>query len=425
MQGVDRINGPQIEAIQDISLPKLQRLDQEQGIPIYFLEGGTEQISRVECIFPAGRKYEQKKAVASLTTKLLQEGTINKSSTELAETLDFYGFRFKARNDFDFSYISISCMSKYFQKAIALLFEIINNPSFPENELAIAKKTASNNLKIQLERNEFVAYRLLTESIFGKEHSYGYNTNPEDFTLVSREDILHFYNENYKLSNAFVIVSGVVDKNNQSKLVEYLSARSTKEDLEKQYVQTVIEKEGKHIVEKIENSFQASLKIGKKTCKRNHPDFYGMLVLSTVLGGYFGSRLMQSIREKHGYSYNIYSAIEIMEEDAYFSISTDVGSQYAKAAMKVIFEEIEKLQKTEISDEELKMVKNYLLGKILRDLDGPFNSAATLRNLLVSGGNLSDLPQLVQGVREIKSSDLLVLAQRYFDKKSFTTVIVS
>ncbi len=430
MVGEDRKNGPEIQAIDSIRLPNIQRLDSEGTIPIYFIEGGTEQIARIEFVFPAGRKFENKRAVAALTSSLIQEGTEKKSSTEIAELLDFYGFRFKSRNDFDHAFVSISCLSKHFDKALELIFEIINTANFPEKELNVTKRTASNNLKIQLERNEFVAYRTVTESIFGKEHVYGYNTQPQDFLEVTREDILEFFKKQFKLSNAHILLAGNVSTIQLDSLIKTLKgsldARLIENEKHPKFNQKVAESlEGKHLKLSIENSLQSSIKVAKTTFGRGHQDFEGLYILTTILGGYFGSRLMQSIREKHGYSYNVYASIELLENLGYLNISTEVGSQYTELALSAIFKEIDLLRETLIPESELKMVKNYLLGKILRELDGPFNSASTLRNLLVTGGTLENITQLVAKIRGISAVELQDLAKQYFVKKSFTTVVVS
>jgi len=424
MQGEERKLGPEIQTIESIKLPEVQRLDDDGCIPVYFIEGGTEQICRLECVFPAGRKFEKKRAVAALTSALLQEGTDHKSAEEIAELLDFYGFRFKVRNDFDYAYVSINCLSKYFDIAMDLFFEIVKHPVFNQKELDVAKSTASNRLKIQLERNEFVAYRLITESIFGNDHAYGYNTEPNDFEAVSREDLVHFYRENYRLENAFVLLSGQLTLSHQKALLQHLDikAESKKQFITGQVIGLTI---NNRIDEKIENSLQTSIKIAQKTFSRKHKDFEGLYILSTILGGYFGSRLMQSIREKHGFSYSVYSALELLEEDGYLCISTEVGSQYTEDALKAIFLELEKLQNEIVPEEELVMVKNYLLGKMLRELDGPFNRAAALRSLLVTQGEIDDLPRFVDRIRSISAQELQELAKQYFDKQSFTTVIVS
>jgi len=425
MHEEERKTGPKIKAIQEIQLPSIQRLGKNGHIPDYFLEGNTEQIAKIELVFPAGRKYETKRAIAALTTMLLQEGTESKSSSELAELLDFYGFRFRARNDFDYAYVSISFLSKYFSTALDLLLEIILSPSFPLNEFEVAKKTASNNLKIQLERNEFVSYRLITEALFGKDHVYGYNTEPEDFLNADKEDILSFFKQNYDLKKSFAILSGKVSPSQQELIKNKLAIKCNQSISMTSSVANLTTQQGTLIEKKIENNLQSSIKIARRTFLRSHADFSGIYVLSTILGGYFGSRLMQSVREKHGFSYNIYSAIEMLEEEAYMCISSDVGSKYTKDALQAIFDEIDRLREEPVPEDELLMVKNYLLGKILRDLDGPFSSSTTLRNLLVTGGNMNNLPDFLNEIKSIESHTLQSLAKRYLDKKSFTTVIVS
>ena len=421
----ERKYGPKIKGIEAIHLPNVQLLESNGAIPVYYLEGGAEQIARLECVFPAGRKYEEKRAVAALCSSLIQEGTQSKSAEEVAELLDFYGFRFRCRNDLDYAYVSISCLSKYFDKAMELFFEIIRYPAFGKKELQVAQTTASDNLKIQLRHNEFVAYRLATEAIFGDTHKYGYNTESADFLSVGNDDLRTFYIENFKLENALVILSGHVTNQQIAALLKELPMRSLPKIKPKIGNAKVEFNGGETIEKKIENSFQTAIKIAKRTFPRGHKDFEGLYILISILGGYFGSRLMQSIREKHGYSYNVYASLELLEEDGYINISTDVGSEYTQDALAAIFLELELLKKELVPEEELKMVKSYLLGKVLREIDGPFNSAATLRSLLVTGGKLQDLPGFVDKIRSITAHELQDLAKRYFDKKSFTTVIVS
>jgi len=111
---------------------------------------------------------------------------------------------------------------------------------------------------------------------------------------------------------------------------------------------------------------------GKILFPRNHPDYVGMAILSTILGGYFGSRLMANIREDKGYTYGIGSGLVSMRHSGYLYIASDVGANVREQAVEEIYKEIDRLCNDLVSTEELNLVRNYMTGAFLRNIDGPF-----------------------------------------------------
>jgi predicted Zn-dependent peptidase len=148
-----------------------------------------------------------------------------------------------------------------------------------------------------------------------------------------------------------------------------------------------------------------------------------MMVLNTVLGGYFGSRLMSKIREEKGYTYGIGSALVSLRNAGYFFISTEVASGACSEAINDIHGEIRKLREELISDAELNRVRSYMLGDILRQFDGPFASADNLRYLLDLGLDYGFYDKIIHTIRNVTPDDLNVLANKYFQEDSFTEVI--
>ena len=172
------------------------------------------------------------------------------------------------------------------------------------------------------------------------------------------------------------------------------------------------------------NSLQSGIRVGRRLFSRRHPDFNGVFVLNTILGGYFGSRLMTNIREKKGFTYNIYSTADAMLHDGCLYIATEVNADKAAATLRAIFSEMKKLREKPVSDDELDMVRNYLLGMLLNGLDGPMNISDVVRNLLVEGLPLSAFDELVQAVRSIRPEDIQALAQQYLQPEDFWVVRV-
>ena len=147
-------------------------------------------------------------------------------------------------------------------------------------------------------------------------------------------------------------------------------------------------------------------------------------MLNTVLGGYFGSRLMANIREEKGFTYNIYSTLDAMRYDGYFYIGTEVGREFTEAAIQEIYRELDLLREELIDKEEMAMVRNYLLGNLLTMLDGPFNVSEVVRTLIMDELPLSDFADLAEIIRTISPEKLRELARQYLDPADMWEVVV-
>ena len=172
------------------------------------------------------------------------------------------------------------------------------------------------------------------------------------------------------------------------------------------------------------DTVQTAIRLGRRLFARDHPDSNGLFVLNTILGGYFGSRLMTNIREEKGYTYNIYSSLDPMQYDGYFYVGTEVSNEFAKRALDEIYREMEILQKKPVGKAELGMVRNYLMGNFLTMLDGPFNLAEVIRNYLSEGLPLESFEEMVRTVRQIDAAQLMELANKYFNPSEMWEVIV-
>jgi zinc protease len=172
------------------------------------------------------------------------------------------------------------------------------------------------------------------------------------------------------------------------------------------------------------NGVQGAIRIGRRFVTRQHPDFAGLVVLNTIFGGYFGSRLMSNIREDKGFTYGIYSSIGAFIHDASLTIHTEVGSHVIEDAVKEIYKEMDLLCADRVGEEELLLVKNYLLGNILGDLDGPFSIMQRWRSLILNGFTIERFDENINTYKNISAQKLQSLAQEYFNKKNFMELVV-
>jgi zinc protease len=422
---LNRKAAPIIHEVRHLSLPRPELVYLDNGIPVYVLDYPGQEIVKLEAVFRAGRPEEDKRLASRATSRLLRDGTLHKSGAEIAEHLDYYGASLTVPTNLDTSSFILFSVKKYAAEVIPTFAEILLQPAFPEEELENFRRTSIQELLVELEKGETVAYRKVTELIFGEQHPYGYNSMPEDYQAIQRADILEFYQKWYTPQNCLLFASGRIDQPTLELINQQLGQHKAPASPARKPLHHSAEHPNRQKVKvALPGTLQAAIKIGRRLFDRHHPDFNGMVVLNTLLGGYFGSRLMTNIREKKGFTYNIYSTADTYLRDGCLYIATEVSPDKTSSAIRAIFSEMKKLREKPVPEEELSMVKNYILGMLLNGLDGPINSSDMVRNQIVENQSPEKFELLVQKVRSISATELQDLAQRYLQERDFWIVTV-
>lgn len=361
--------------------------------------------------------------VSRATNRLLREGTLLRTGADIAETVDFYGGALGTSGGLDIAAFSVSCLKKHEAQLLPLFAEMLHTPAFPDEELETFRRTNIQALQIELQKVEVLAYRSITEQIFGKAHPYGYNSEADDYRALTRADLVHHFNTWYTPSNCRLIACGNVDASTVSE-INRLFGQDRRTGPVPEWTWEVGVQRPQRLQIAHPAALQSAIKIGRRAFSRRHPDAEGLFVLNTILGGYFGSRLMTNIREKKGYTYNIYSTLDTLLHDGCFYIATEVSPEKKDAALRAIFSEMKKLRTRPVGQEELDMVRNYLLGMLLNGLDGPLNTSDMVRSYLLEDTPFEKFDSLVHTIQTIGPAELQALAERYLQKEDFWTVVV-
>lgn len=413
---------PNITIPKDIKVKIEDKLVSKTGVNIYKLKFEQFDVIRLSFVFDAGVKYQTKPFLANTTVSMLSEGTKTRKNKKIAELLDFYGIYFDTSIDRDYSVVTICCLSKFFDEAIDICSDILLNPVFPKKELKILLNKRKQSLLVERQKIDYIARESFVASIYGNDHHYGSSFNEKEYDNITREDILDFYNKNYLKNNLFVVVSGNITPYHTDKIISLTDSFKCG-PFRKIDVSEVKNPKGDGFLEK-KDSLQSAIRIGRVLFNKNHQDFIKMQVLSTILGGYFSARLIKNLREDKGYTYSIFSAMINMEDSGYFVIASEVTSKFTQNAINEIFKEINILQKDLVDSEELDMVKNVIIGEIIRILDGPFGIAdITIENIQNNKSNLY-ISEMIEQINNTTPEDIKSMANKYLNKEQLTTVIV-
>jgi len=425
MAEINRKIKPEIKPVDRIDLYEPEKITLDNGIPVYLINTGTQELIKVDFIFNAGKWYEEQLLLASFTNNMLKEGTKKYTSQEIAEKIDFYGAHLETSTGNDIATVSLYTLNKYLEKVMTVVEGAIKNPVFPEKELFTFTQNKKHEFLINNEKVRHVARRMFNKQIFGGKHPYGKTAVVDDFDKVKREALTGFHKRYYTLSDCRIIVSGKIPKNLIPVLNKHFGSEvklSTGNSNINSDIPLSPESKKEHI--KKANAVQSAIRIGRPLFNKTHPDYLKLKVVNAVLGGYFGSRLMTNIREDKGYTYGIGSAIVSMHNSGYFFIASEVGNDVTGLAIQEVYNEIEKLQQKKVGDEELNLVRNYLLGSLLQNFDGPFSIAESYKSVLEYGLDVSYFQNHIDIVRSITPDEIRDLAQQYFDRKDLFELIV-
>lgn len=424
---LDRTAPPVIhDAIEfDFKLPPINTVQLDNGLPLYWLDAGVQDVVQIDWIFPAGLWYEQKPSVAHATAGLLKNGTTKHTAEEIHEALEFSGAQLKVSAGNDYATITLYSLTRHLPTLLPMVLEIITESTFPEHEVEIHKQNAIQRLLVNLRQCEFVANQRIDALLFGEDHPYGRFSKQENIAALNRQDLVDFYQANYNLANARIFMAGKIG----AAEVRCLNDIFGKVLLEKTTTLKAVFTtppitERIHKISNDPNGVQGAIRIGRMFPNRHHPDYTPMVVLNTLFGGYFGSRLMSNIREDKGYTYGIYSSITPEISGGSMIIHTETGRDVIDNAIKEIYHEMNLLCSEKATDDELLLVKNYLLGGLLADLDGPFSILQRWRTLILNGFTEDYFYNNINIYKTITAGQIQALAQKYYTPESFYEVVV-
>ncbi len=424
---LDRSTPPAIhDAVEfDYKLPPLNTETLNNGLPLYWIDAGVQDVVQIDWVFPAGLWFEKKEAIAHATAGLLKNGTSKHTAGQISEALEFYGAQLKTSAGNDLATLSLYSLTKHLPALLPMVLEILTESIFPEDEVEIYKRNVTQRLLVNLRQCDFVANQKIDAQLFGEHHPYGRFTRRETIDAITREDLIAFYKGHYSLANVRMFMGGRVTADD----VKHLNDVFGKATLVPTPVEPIVfePKSKAERVQHISNDpdgVQGAIRIGRLFPNRHHPDYTPMVVLNTLFGGYFGSRLMSNIREDKGYTYGIHSSLSPEINGGSLTIHTETGRDVTEAAVTEIYKEMELLCNEPVDDEELLLVKNYLLGNILGDLDGPFSILQRWRTLILNGFTEEQFNRNISIYKNITAAELQQLAKKYFVKEDFFEIVV-
>lgn len=425
MKTLDRkINPPIVDAVNfKLSLKPYQHFILDNGVEVYAVDAGAEEVLQTEWIFSAGNAQEEKNLVAATTNFLLRNGTSTKTAFQINEQFDYYGSYINRACYNETATITLHSLTRHIENLLPKVRELITDSVLPQEELSIYQQNMKQRLKVSLKKSDFVAGRLIDVYLYGEKHPYGKYSSAEDFDGLQREELVDFYKKYYQQGKLIIFVAGKLPQNLVQLLNTNFGDLPFGNVVEKQ-TEPVLGTEKKVRITNDPDGAQGSIRIARPFPNRHHPDFLKAQILNALFGGFFGSRLMSNIREDKGYTYGIHSYLLNHVQQSGWMISTEAGKDVCEATIEEVYKEMKRLRDEPVKAEELMLVRNYMMGSILGDMDGPFQIIARWKNIILNNLDEKYFYDSIETIKSVSAEELQLLAQKYLQPDDFYELVV-
>jgi predicted Zn-dependent peptidase len=408
----------------EITLKPCTRISLSNGVPVYYINDGAEEVAMIDFVFEAGNNYENKNGVAVATNHLIKNGTTKRNAFEITEYFEYYGAYLSRKCYNETASFTLHCLAKHLKELLPLIRELITDAVFPQSELEIFQQNSIQRLSVNLLKCDFVANRLIDQYLYGATHPYGRVSSKENIEAIKREDLTTFFQQFYINAKCKIFSAGKLPVDFEQLLETQFGDLLLNQNILPVMHKREIASQKKHFIQNDKNGVQGAIRIGRPFPDRRHPDFKKGIVLNTLFGGYFGSRLMGNIREDKGYTYGIHSYLENHLKESSWVVITEAGKEVCEATITEVYKEMELLREEPVNEEELLLVKNYMMGLNLGYIDGPFQIISRWKSLILNELDENYFYDSLRVIKEVSSEELLELSNKYLLPEQFFELLV-
>ena len=414
---------PAIHPIKDLKMLRPSRVVLSNGIPVYVIQFGDDQVSRINILTEGGKCDSNNAFTAELMIAALREGSKDMDAGRIAERLDFYGAWLAADAATHNTTLTLHTLNRNFDQVLSILAGIVQNPVFPAHEIGNLKSLAINRLRANKEKVSYLALQQFGNLYFGPNHNLGAAISEQIIDGVSTTQLQNFHSQWFAPENIRIIVAGSVS----DEMIHMLDQKfgSMKHGVGRQSASDCPDVEfcpQTAFIEKAD-ALQNAIRIGIPAIARTDPDYIPLRILTTALGGYFGSRLMTNIRETKGYTYGISASLLGYRNNSVISISSQCDSSYTAAVVEEIKKEMAELCQNTIPHDELRRIRSYMLSDLARSLDTPFSVADDYVSMLNNRIPEKYFDRQIDIINAITPERLRDVARRYYDTSNMLIVV--
>jgi zinc protease len=409
------------------SLPPIEKTKLANGLEVWMVHQNELPIISMNLVLKTGTANEpnDKTGVSNMVSQLLDDGTAKRSAAEIANQLQSIGANVNAGSGWDSTNVSLQTLTKNLDSALDIYADVVQNPAFPPTELESLRARSLVGLRQQKANPNAIANVAFNKVLYG-DHPYGRDNTETTIKAISRDDVVKFYDLNYRPNNGTLIVVGSFDKNTLvSKLENAFGGWKQGEITTASLPATKpLERPGIYIVDR-PNSAQSVVSIGQIGVDRMNPDYVSIQVMNAILGGGITSRISMNLREDKGYTYGANSGWVYRRGPGPFRAGGDIQTAVTKEAVIEFMKELNGIRGSiPVTQAELEYNKQSIIRRFPAGFETVGAISAQLSNIVVYSLPESYFNEFIAKVNAVTIDDVNRVAKKYLDPDKMAIVIV-
>jgi zinc protease len=427
-QTIDRTTPPVLGSPPELKLPPIEQRTLSNGMRLLIVRHDELPLATFNLVVGSGASYDLpgKSGVAEFTASMMREGAADRSTLAISDQLAYLGASLSTMAGWDGSTVFLHTPTAQLDSALALYADVALRPTFPAEEM---ERQRGRRLAAILQRQDqppVIADLAYSALLYGNEHPYGQPLTGTEASIraITRDDLLARYNTHFRPNNATMIVVGDVNPDDIQRRIERLFGAWTPGPVPPLHLTDPVrpQRTTLYIVDK-PGAPQASFRLGHIGAPRATRDYFSLVVMNTVLGGSFTSRLNQTLRETHGYTYGAGSGFAYRKFAGPFVSQAEIVAAKTDSALVEFMRELRGIREL-IPEDELTRAKRYLQLGFPGEFETTTDIANQLAPLIVYGLPLDYFDNYVRNIEAVTQQDLQRVAREYVNPDAMTIVIV-
>ena len=418
-------NQPPVRPFTDVRLdvPPVERLS--NSIPMRVVDAGQDGVNRLSVFVRGGTLNERQPMLAAFTALTALEGTRTQTSQQIAEKLDYYGAWKSAQTYDEWVEIAFSSLNDNYQASLDVLCDCLTQPAFRMADLAVLQRRHAATCAAALRQVKYLASVELRKMYYGAEHPLAAVPTPEGILALTAEQLADFHQQHYCTANMSVVLAGQITDDIRRRTDDALGRLVIPGEATPPFDWSTFRQPtgAQQRLVHLDDAVQSAVAIALPAVKRGHPDYFRIRILATVFGGYFGSRLMTNVREQKGYTYGINAFLAGREHDGFIGINTECDVEHTHDVLDEICREMRRLREEPVGSDELQLVRQYMLGDLVKTLDTPFSVGSYVSSIITFGMYPEYFNDQVRDILAVTPADLIEMARQYLREEHMITAI--
>lgn len=393
------------------------------GRLLHYFPSTASPLVKLDVVFEAGSAYQREKLCAAAACKLSTAASASMDARRVAEFMDFRGIVVESNPDTLVATTSFYTLRRYLPELLPLVDDLLRHPAFAPDDFEPYMARRRTAIMTEQRRTSSVVRRMFYEALFGPDHALGRYAEPADAERLGLDEVRRFYGERCHVGDMRVVLAGDVDEALLDS-VDRLWGHDAPSRVPVVASLAAPERAPQRLARRVEGAVQSTVRMGRILPLRwDDPDYAQVMLLTTLLGGYFGSRLMSNIREEKGLTYGIYARTQIFRGAIVFIIQADVAEGAAERVVDEVAKELDRLAKEPVGEDELEMVRTVMASDFIRSVDGLMERSTRLCDMLATGVDERLTDNLRAALRTATPESLQAVAARFLSPGAMTVCV--